>query len=81
MRFGLLLPPSEVKELGKLVKRTRHVLEELGMAAFRDALKKCALAPVGDWSNQTPAVWVLNLSCCQHVTVQNKQVEQTSLGL
>lgn len=34
----------EVKECRKLVTRTCHVLEELGMAAFRDALKNCGLA-------------------------------------
>eukprot|EP00435_Cladocopium_sp_Y103_P008406 s1067_g2.t1 len=31
----------QVKECRKLVTRTCHVLEELGMAAFRDALKNC----------------------------------------
>jgi len=30
-----------VKESRKMVKRTCHVLEELGMKAFRDALKNC----------------------------------------
>ena len=33
----------EVKESRKMVKRTCHVLEELGMKAFRDALKNCRL--------------------------------------
>ena len=38
---------SEVKECGKLVTRTCHVLEELGMLAFRDALKHCGLVTDG----------------------------------